>query len=81
ELQNITKIYSDAKRKRDLLAIDDVSLTVERNEFLCLLGSSGCGKSTLLNMIAGFEKPTKGTVTVGGKPVDGPGADRGMVFQ
>ncbi|WP_372395712.1 ABC transporter ATP-binding protein [Azospirillum sp. HJ39] len=81
ELQNITKIYSDTKRKRDLLAIDDVSLTVERNEFLCLLGSSGCGKSTLLNMIAGFEKPTKGTVTVGGKPVDGPGADRGMVFQ
>lgn len=81
ELKNITKIFRDAKRKRDLLAIDDVSLSVEPNQFLCLLGSSGCGKSTLLNMIAGFEKPTGGSVTVGGKPVDGPGADRGMVFQ
>ncbi len=81
DLHNITKIYTDAKGKRQLLAIDNVSLSVAPNEFLCLLGSSGCGKSTLLNMIAGFEKPTSGALLVGGKPVEAPGADRGMVFQ
>jgi NitT/TauT family transport system ATP-binding protein len=81
ELKNIVKIYTDRKRGRELLTIDNVSLSVGSNEFLCLLGPSGCGKSTLLNMIAGFEDATRGTVTVGGKPVTGPGAERGMVFQ
>lgn len=81
ELKNIVKIYADRKRGRELLTIDNVSLSVPSNEFLCLLGPSGCGKSTLLNMIAGFERATTGEVLVGGKPVTGPGADRGMVFQ
>ncbi len=81
ELKNIVKIYADRKRGRELLTIDNVSLSVASNEFLCLLGPSGCGKSTLLNMIAGFESATTGEVLVGGKPVAGPGADRGMVFQ
>ncbi|PKU26131.1 ABC transporter ATP-binding protein [Telmatospirillum siberiense] len=81
EIRNAVKIYQDQQRKRDLLALDTVNLTVEKNDFLCLLGPSGCGKSTLLNMIAGFESVSSGEILVDGKPVTGPGADRGMVFQ
>lgn len=80
-LNNIVKVFKDKNRGTDMLAIDNVSLSLEKKEFLCLLGPSGCGKSTLLNMIAGFEHPTSGTVAVAGKPITGPGADRGMVFQ
>jgi NitT/TauT family transport system ATP-binding protein len=81
ELNNIVKVFQDSKRGTDMLAIDNVTLKVEKKEFLCLLGPSGCGKSTLLNMIAGFEFPTRGTATVAGQAVTGPGAGRGMVFQ
>jgi len=81
ELNRIVKVFKDRKRGTDMLAIDDVTLKLPQKEFLCLLGPSGCGKSTLLNMIAGFEFPSSGTVTVAGKPVTGPGAERGMVFQ
>jgi NitT/TauT family transport system ATP-binding protein len=81
ELNNIVKVFKDRKRGTDMLAIDNVTLKVEKKEFLCLLGPSGCGKSTLLNMIAGFEFPTQGAVTVAGQAVTGPGSGRGMVFQ
>jgi NitT/TauT family transport system ATP-binding protein len=81
ELNNIVKVFRDHKNGTDMLAIDNITLKLEKREFLCLLGPSGCGKSTLLNMIAGFEFPSQGCVTVAGGPVHGPGADRGMVFQ
>ncbi|WP_288407256.1 ABC transporter ATP-binding protein [uncultured Herbaspirillum sp.] len=81
ELNDIVKVFKDRKRGTDMLAIDHVSLALEKKEFLCLLGPSGCGKSTLLNMIAGFEFPTSGEVRVAGQAITGPGADRGMVFQ
>ena len=62
-------------------ALDDITLTVEEKQIVTLVGASGCGKSTLLNLIAGFETPTHGRVLVDGRPVKGPGPDRGVVFQ
>ena len=62
-------------------AVDDVSLIVPEGEFVCLIGPSGCGKSTLLQMIAGLVGPSSGAIVVDGKEIDGPGRERGMVFQ
>ena len=62
-------------------AIDDVSFEVRSQEFVAIVGPSGCGKTTCLRMAAGLEFPTAGSVTVGGKPVTGPGPDRSVVFQ
>lgn len=62
-------------------ALKNVSLHLQPGELLSVLGPSGCGKTTLLNILAGFLAPTDGKVTLGGKPVSGPGPERGMVFQ
>ena len=62
-------------------ALKDVSFTLKQGELLAVLGPSGCGKTTLLNMIAGFLRPTQGQLTLGGEVIDGPGVERGMVFQ
>jgi NitT/TauT family transport system ATP-binding protein len=62
-------------------AVEDLDLRVATNEFLCVLGPSGCGKSTLLAAIAGFIAPSRGSIVMDGRPVTGPGAERGVVFQ
>ena len=62
-------------------ALDDVTVEIPDAHFACIVGASGCGKSTLLNIMAGLIRPTAGTIELGDQPVEGPGADRGMVFQ
>jgi NitT/TauT family transport system ATP-binding protein len=73
---SVAKVYDTG-----MLAVDRVSLDIAEGGFTSLLGPSGCGKSTLLNMIAGFVAPTVGSVTIEGRAITEPGADRGMVFQ
>jgi NitT/TauT family transport system ATP-binding protein len=79
EVRNLGKEFIIGEER--VLALKDASLTVRKGEFICLIGASGCGKSTLLRIVAGFETATSGSVTLRGKPVAGPGPDRGMVFQ
>ena len=70
-----------ASPQGETVALRGVNLRVHRREFLCVIGPSGCGKSTLIRMLAGLETHTSGEVLLDGKPVNGPGRDRGMVFQ
>jgi NitT/TauT family transport system ATP-binding protein len=82
KVEKVKKIFPSLNSKgQEVLALDDVSLEVNKNEFYSILGHSGCGKTTLLNLIAGFEVPTSGHIECAGKLVTGPGADRSMVFQ
>ncbi len=62
-------------------ALQNVSLEIEPGQLMSVLGPSGCGKTTLLNICAGFLAPTEGVIALGGKPISGPGPERGMVFQ
>lgn len=78
-IQNVNKSFTVDGQKVDVLK--DINLEVQEGEFIAIVGHSGCGKSTLLKIIAGLEKNDTGLVTVDGKEVNGPGMDRGMVFQ
>ncbi|MGB4137634.1 MAG: ABC transporter ATP-binding protein [Microbacterium sp.] len=79
-ISNVSKDFVTAKDET-VHALADVSLDIERNEFLTLLGPSGCGKTTLLRMIAGLETPDSGSIEIDGRRIDGPGRERAMVFQ
>ena len=70
-----------ARRGQPIVALEPSSFTVESGEFVSVLGPSGCGKSTLLNLIAGLDEPSGGEIRIDGALVEGPGVDRGMVFQ
>jgi NitT/TauT family transport system ATP-binding protein len=65
----------------EVRVLEDIDLDVHEGEFVCILGPSGCGKSTLLNVVAGFLRPTAGSVTIDGEPVRGPDPRRIFVFQ
>ena len=85
EAVNVLAIAGVAKtfagRNGGTVALDATDLLVQENDFITILGPSGCGKSTLLRMVAGLDTPTTGSITLDGRPVTQPGADRGMVFQ
>ena len=80
-IRNLSKTYFDLHAGANVTAVRDLSLEVPAGEFVSIVGPSGCGKTTLLNMIAGFIPLTGGEILVGGRPVKGPGPDRGVVFQ
>ena len=77
EIARLSKTYA----RNMLTALTDVNLTLHKGEFVSVVGSSGCGKSTLLKIMAGLMPPTRGRVVLEGKPVTGPRADIGMMFQ
>ncbi len=83
EIKGASKHYEsgDGRDGRRFYAVKEVDLKIYEGEFLTLVGPSGCGKSTLLNLIAGFEQPSDGEVLFEGKPVQGPGSERLVLFQ
>jgi NitT/TauT family transport system ATP-binding protein len=77
--EQVNKTFDQSKGQ--FCAIDSFSLSIRKGEFYCLLGPSGCGKTTVLNLLAGFERPSRGAVRFNGNEVDKPGRERGVVFQ
>lgn len=77
---NVTKSYR-SKDGRHATALASFNLELHQGEFFCLLGPSGCGKTTALTLLAGFEQPTTGDISLEGRPISGPSRDRGVVFQ
>jgi len=80
-LKNLSKTYFDPYAGAHVTAVHDVSLEVGQGEFVSIVGPSGCGKTTILNMIAGFIPASGGEILLDGRAVDGPGPERGVVFQ
>ena len=78
--QNLNMVFTTPKGEK-VHALKDLNFTVKKGELLTVLGPSGCGKTTLLNITAGFISPTSGKLTLSNKEINGPGVDRGMVFQ
>ncbi|GAB5377089.1 MAG: ABC transporter ATP-binding protein [Acuticoccus sp.] len=81
EIEHVEKTFGARSGGAALTVLDDISLTIEENAFVSLVGRSGCGKTTLLNILAGLEAPTAGSVRIAGRPVAGPGQGQGVVFQ
>ena len=79
ELRRVSKLFELQGQRIE--ALRDAHLSVNKGEFVCLIGASGCGKSTLLRIVAGFERPSAGEALMWGMPIAGPGPKRGMVFQ
>jgi NitT/TauT family transport system ATP-binding protein len=79
EVRDLKLIYTAGKT--EFLALEDINITVDDGEFVCIIGSSGCGKSTLLSVLAGLLPPASGEVLIDGVPINGTGPERAVVFQ
>jgi NitT/TauT family transport system ATP-binding protein len=79
EIRSLRKEFRAAPTP--VLAVEALTLDVKAGEFLAIVGPSGCGKTTVLNMLAGLERPTSGSIRLDGREIDGPGAERGVMFQ
>jgi NitT/TauT family transport system ATP-binding protein len=80
KVNDVSKVYKNNKGE-DFKSLDNVNLTIEKGEFICLLGPSGCGKSTLLNLIAGFDKPSNGEIYINDNQVKDPSSNYVTIFQ
>jgi len=80
-LRDVSKSFIAPRTLARTLAVSAVNLEIATGEFICIVGPSGCGKSTVMNMIAGLDMPNSGVIEINGRPVTGPGADRGVMFQ
>ena len=81
KLDNVSKSFAKIETDDVTHALSSVTTTMESGEFISMVGPSGCGKSTILRLVAGLIQPTTGSITLNGKPIEGPGPDRGMMFQ
>lgn len=81
EVKNVSKAYPNRKGDEARVVLRDINLTIEENEFICIVGPSGGGKTTLLNLMAGFEKPNAGHLYYRGEEITGTSRSRGVVFQ
>lgn len=79
--ENLSMTFANPQTGARIEALKDINFSLKKGELLSVLGPSGCGKTTLLNMIAGFLNPTAGRMSLAGTPIEGPGVERGMVFQ
>ena len=79
EIRSVGRVFGLGRKA--FTAIERIDLNVLENEFVSIVGTSGCGKSTLLNMVGGLDQPTTGEILIDGRPVVGPGRNRGFVFQ
>jgi ABC-type nitrate/sulfonate/bicarbonate transport system, ATPase component len=77
QLNSISKTFKETTKE----TLQDISLSVEKGEFICIVGPSGCGKSTLLNLVAGLDLPSAGEIILDGAKIEGPGSDRVVMFQ
>jgi nitrate/nitrite transport system ATP-binding protein len=80
ELKGVSKSFARGARET-LPVLRDINLTIRENEFVCIVGRSGSGKTTLISLIAGLLEADRGQILLEGKPIEGPGPDRGVVFQ
>src|SRR5437762_4247402 len=78
-VSNVSKSYGSQQFSKQV--VNACSFAIERGKLTVMIGPSGCGKSTLIRLLAGFERPTSGRITIGGKPVGDPGRDRLVLFQ
>lgn len=81
EIRGVSVVYPGRTASERVHALDNINLTINRGDFVVALGASGCGKTTLLSLMAGFITPSSGEMMLGGQTIEGPGMDRGVVFQ